>query len=217
MSGQGDIVDLVIEKPAAGGRMLARLHGQIVLVAGAIPGERVRARLESKRGGVLFATAVDILERSPDRRPPGDDPACGGRQFAHIAAPRQRALKAEIARDAFARIAHLELPAELPVHASPEQGYRMRARLHVQGRQAGVLSRGHPSAVRPAVLATASRRDDRRGGCRLGGACRHRHVRRAHAGAERERCSHQPCAAISRCPPWAVAASRSTRCWTCPV
>ena len=142
MSGQGDLVDLVIEKPAAGGRMLARLHGQIVLVAGAIPGERVRARLDSKRGGVLFATAVDVLEPSPDRRPPGEDPACGGRQFAHIAAPRQRALKAEIARDAFARIAHLELPAELPVHASPEEGYRMRARLHVQGARLGFFREG---------------------------------------------------------------------------
>ena len=70
--------------------MLARLHGQITLVAGAIPGERVCARLDSKRGGVVFATAVEILEPSPDRRPAGDDPACGGRQFAHIAGPRQR-------------------------------------------------------------------------------------------------------------------------------
>ena len=142
MAGQGDSVELVIEKPAAGGRMLARLNGQVTLVAGAIPGERVRARLDTKRGGVLFATAIEILEPSPDRRPPGDDPACGGRQFAHIAAPRQRALKAEIARDAFTRIAHLALPADLPVHASPEEGYRMRARLHVQGARLGFYREG---------------------------------------------------------------------------
>ena len=40
------LLTLDIEKPAAGGRMLARLNGQIVLVWGAIPGERVRARVE---------------------------------------------------------------------------------------------------------------------------------------------------------------------------
>ena len=42
----GSIVELAIERPVAGGRMLARHDGQVVLVAGAIPGERVRARIE---------------------------------------------------------------------------------------------------------------------------------------------------------------------------
>ena len=142
MAGPGDLVELVIEKPAAGGRMLARLNGQVTLVAGAIPGERVCARLDSRRGGVVFATALEILDPSPDRRPAGDDPACGGRHFAHIAGPRQLALKAEIARDAFRRIAHLDLPDDLPVHASPPDGYRMRARLHVQGSTLGFYREG---------------------------------------------------------------------------
>jgi 23S rRNA (uracil1939-C5)-methyltransferase len=140
--GPGDLVELVIDKPAAGGRMLARLDGQVTLVAGAIPGERVLARLDSKRGGVLFATVVEILDPSPDRRPAGDDPACGGRHFAHITHPRQLALKAEIVRDAFRRIAHLDLPADLPVHPCPEDGYRMRARLHVQGSTLGFYREG---------------------------------------------------------------------------
>ena len=142
MAGPGDLVELVIEKPAAGGRMLARLNGQVTLVAGAIPGERVCARLDSKRGGVVFATALEILDPSPDRRPAGDDPACGGRHFAHIAGPRQLTLKAEIVRDAFRRIAHLDLPDNLPAHASPSDGYRMRARLHVQGSTLGFYREG---------------------------------------------------------------------------
>jgi len=149
MASQGDLVELVIEKPAAGGRMLARLDGQIVLVAGAIPGERLCARLDSRRGGVLFATAVDVIEPSVDRRLPGDDPACGGRHFAHIAEPRQLTLKAEIVRDAFRRIAHLELPADLPVHASPAEGYRMRARLHVRGSALGFYREGTHEMCEP--------------------------------------------------------------------
>jgi tRNA/tmRNA/rRNA uracil-C5-methylase (TrmA/RlmC/RlmD family) len=140
--GPGDLVELLIDKPAAGGRMLARLNGQVILVAGVIPGERVCARLDSKRGGVLFATAVDIIDPSSDREPPGDDPACGGRHFAHIAAARQLALKEEILRDAFRRIAHLDLSAQLPVHASPAEGYRMRARLHVKGTDLGFYREG---------------------------------------------------------------------------
>lgn len=159
MPGAGDLVELRIDKPAAGGRMLARLDGQVTLVAGAIPGERVRARLDSRRGGVLFATAVEILEPSPDRRPAGDDPACGGRHFAHIAEPRQLALKAEIVRDAFRRIAHVDLPADLPVHGSPEEGYRMRARLHVRGSTLGFYREGthelcDPRASRQLLPAT---------------------------------------------------------------
>jgi 23S rRNA (uracil1939-C5)-methyltransferase len=46
------IVELLVEKPVAGGRMLARHEGQIVLVNGVIPGERVRARVTRTARGV---------------------------------------------------------------------------------------------------------------------------------------------------------------------
>jgi tRNA/tmRNA/rRNA uracil-C5-methylase (TrmA/RlmC/RlmD family) len=46
----GESVALTIDKPAAGGRMIARLDGQIVLVGGAIPGERssMRRRIDGR-------------------------------------------------------------------------------------------------------------------------------------------------------------------------
>src|SRR5512145_2037653 len=117
--------------------MIARHGGRVVLVAGTIPGERVRARLERPRGGALFATAVEILEASPDRREPGEDPACGGRDFAHISLDRQRALKVQIVVDAFRRLARVPLETTPVIHGSPEEGYRMRARLHVAGDRVG--------------------------------------------------------------------------------
>jgi len=49
----GESIVLTVEKPAAGGRMIARLNGQIVLVGGAIPGERVTARVERVGKGVV--------------------------------------------------------------------------------------------------------------------------------------------------------------------
>jgi 23S rRNA (uracil1939-C5)-methyltransferase len=135
-------VELTIERPAPGGRMIARHEGRVVFVAGAIPGERVRARLERPRGGTLFATTVDVIAPSPDRRDPGADPACGGRDFAHIALARQHALKAAIVVDAFRRLAHVSLDAPPVVHASPEEGWRMRARLHVAGGHVGLYREG---------------------------------------------------------------------------
>ncbi len=132
----GQIVTLDIEKPAAGGAMIARLDGQVILVTGAIPGERVRARITRIGKGIAYADAVEIEEASADRRGFGD-PACGGSLFGYIAYPRQLRLKSEIIADAFRRIGRLPLPSEPAMRASPEDGYRMRARLHVRDRRIG--------------------------------------------------------------------------------
>jgi tRNA/tmRNA/rRNA uracil-C5-methylase (TrmA/RlmC/RlmD family) len=134
---EGDEIDATIEKPAAGGRMIARHDGQILLVAGVIPGERVSVRIERVEKRLAFASAVRILAPSSDRRDAGSDPLCGGCVYAHIAYPRQVALKAEIVADAFTRIGRIPIERSVPVAVSPEAGYRMRARLHVRGDAAG--------------------------------------------------------------------------------
>jgi 23S rRNA (uracil1939-C5)-methyltransferase len=133
---------LDIDRPAAGGRMLARHDGQVVLVAGAIPGERVRARIERTQRGVVFARVEEILTPSADRRQPPHEVICGGAALAHIAYPRQLAIKADVIADAFRRIAKIPLAAPIEVAASPEHGYRVRARLHVRDRRAGFFREG---------------------------------------------------------------------------
>jgi tRNA/tmRNA/rRNA uracil-C5-methylase (TrmA/RlmC/RlmD family) len=137
----GQRIELTIEKPAAGGRMIARHDGQVLLVAGGIPGERVSARVERVERSLAFADAVEILERSPDRRETSEDPLCGGCLYAHVAYPRQLSLKAEVVADAFARIGRIALPA-VDVAASPERGYRMRARLHTKNGRVGFYREG---------------------------------------------------------------------------
>src|SRR6266487_4080440 len=133
MLAPGQVIEIGIERPAAGGRMIGRIDGQIVLVSGAIPGEQVRARIDKIGRGVAFAEAIVIAQPSPDRRMPPGDPTCGGCLFNHIAYPRQLEIKSEIIADAFARIGHLTLRGKTAVAASREDGYRMRARLHVRG------------------------------------------------------------------------------------
>src|SRR4051812_1887978 len=138
----GDLVPLTIDKVASGGRMIGRKNGQVVLVAGAIPGERVMARVERVEKRLAFATTVEVLESSPDRREALLDPSCGGSVYAHITYGRQLALKGEVVADAFARIGRLPLSATVPVSGAGERGYRMRARLHAQGGRAGFFREG---------------------------------------------------------------------------
>ena len=138
----GTLLTLDVEKPAAGGRMLARHHGQVVLVWGAIPGERVSARVERVGKGVIYADIAEVLEASPDRRLDVGDWRCGGNVMAFVAYPRQLQLKGLIIQDALARIGRVPLSAPPDVIGSPEEGYRMRARLHVTGGRVGFYREG---------------------------------------------------------------------------
>jgi 23S rRNA (uracil1939-C5)-methyltransferase len=133
---------LLIEKPAAGGRMIARHDGQVVLVAGAIPGERVRARIERVEKRLAFASAIAIAEPSADRRDGVADPACGGMLYSHIRYDRQLSIKADVIADAFARLGRLPLEQGVQVAGSAERAYRMRARFHVRGTRAGFFREG---------------------------------------------------------------------------
>lgn len=147
----GSEIDVVPEKPVAGGSMLARHEGRVVLVRGAIPGERVRARIERVARDVAHAAAIEIMEPHADRRQPPIDPGCGGNAFAHIAYKRQLTLKTEIVSDAFARIARVTVPTPLLIAPSPERGYRMRARFHVRGSRAGFYREGTHELCDPAT------------------------------------------------------------------
>ena len=138
----GTLLTLDIEKPAAGGRMLARHHGQVVLVFGAIPGERVSARVERVGKGVVFADTTEILTPSTDRRADVGDWRCGGNVLAFVAYPRQLQLKGQIIQDALARIGRVPLPVAPHVIGSPEHGYRMRARLHASNGRIGFYREG---------------------------------------------------------------------------
>jgi 23S rRNA (uracil1939-C5)-methyltransferase len=139
---EGQQVELTIEKPASGGRMIARHLGQVVLVRGAIPGERVRAWIERAEKRMAYAVTREVVEPSPDRRPGGGDPLCGGTLYSHITYARQLAIKSDVIRDAFGRLGRFPIDHPIDVAGSPEEGYRMRARFHVHGARAGFYREG---------------------------------------------------------------------------
>jgi 23S rRNA (uracil1939-C5)-methyltransferase len=136
------LLELAIEKPAAGGRMIARHDRQVILVQGAIPGERVVARIQRVERQLAFADTIDVVEASADRQATAGDLTCGGCLYAHVTYPRQLALKAEVIQDAFTRLGRLPLAVAPMVAPSPERGYRLRARLHVKGERVGFYREG---------------------------------------------------------------------------
>jgi 23S rRNA (uracil1939-C5)-methyltransferase len=98
---------------------------------------------------MAFATVVRVLDASPDRREVPGDPLCGGSVYAHVAYPRQVALKADVIADAFGRIGRIPLDAPVSVELSQEHGYRMRARLHVTDGRAGFFREGTHQLCEP--------------------------------------------------------------------
>jgi 23S rRNA (uracil1939-C5)-methyltransferase len=139
---RGDRLRLTIERPAAGGRMIARHDGAVVLVSNAIPGEVVDAEIEKVQRGTAWAIARQVIEASPDRVAGAPDGACGGSVLAHVSYQRQLALKAAIIDDAFRRLGRITLEAPVDVVGSPIDGYRMRARFHMRGGRIGFFREG---------------------------------------------------------------------------
>jgi len=138
------MLTLQIERPAVGGRMIARHDGAVVLVAGAIPGERVVARVERVQRRTVWARVTEVVEASPDRVEVAPALACGGNVLAHMTAARQLVIKSEMLTDAFRRIGRIELPSTT-VAGSPADAYRIRARVHVRGGQWGFFEEGSHS------------------------------------------------------------------------
>jgi len=142
MIAPGTTISVEALKVTAGGRMLARHDSQPVFLWGAIPGERVDARVERVGKGVIYADTIAVHSPSPDRRPVEGDCRCGGAALAHAVYPAQLRMKGQIVEDAFRRIGKIALASTPAVIGSPEEGYRMRARLHVRHGRVGFYREG---------------------------------------------------------------------------
>jgi 23S rRNA (uracil1939-C5)-methyltransferase len=140
---RGDVVEVAVEKGVYRGRGLGRVDGRVVLVARALPGERVRASVSSVHAGYAEADLAEVLQASPDRReaPCPHAGECGGCSYQPLAPPAQRRLKAAILHESLAR-AGAAFEGEVAVTPSPERGWRIRASLHFAVDAAGALRLG---------------------------------------------------------------------------
>jgi 23S rRNA (uracil1939-C5)-methyltransferase len=102
---RGDVLELTVDSLAHGGNGVARRDGYVVFVAGAVPGDRVRAVVGKAKKAYAEARAVEIVAPSPDRVPAvADHP---GAPWQVLPYERQLAVKAEQVDEALQRIGRL--------------------------------------------------------------------------------------------------------------
>ena len=140
----GDELELVVESLAYGGRGVARSGGYVLFVQGAIPGDRVRARVFKRKRSYAEARVSELLEPAPDRIEP---------RAMHPGAPwqvlpyeRQLEEKQGQVVDALERIGGFErAPVEQIVPAVEQWRYRNKLEYSFGGDPDGRLVLGfHP-------------------------------------------------------------------------
>lgn len=148
-SPESRILVLQTERPVYGGAALARSDGKVFFVQGAIPGERVEARITEEKSDYAHAEVVAVLEPSPDRISPACPlyGMCGGCQQQHVAYARQVALKQEILADTIRRIGKLDLPLAEPLVDTIPWAYRHRAQFKGDGAKFGFYRNGSRDVV----------------------------------------------------------------------
>lgn len=106
----GDIVDLDVSTLAYGGQGLARLDDFVIFVRGAVPGDRVRARIAKRKRNHAEAQILDILAPSP-RRVSAICPhtaECGGCEWQTLSYDAQLEFKQRQIVESLTHIGHLE-------------------------------------------------------------------------------------------------------------
>ena len=124
---RGDELELTIDRLAHGGAGVARTEtGYVVFVRGAVPGDRVRARVGKAKRSWAEAELVELLEPSPDRvEPVAPHP---GAPWQVLPYERQLEEKESQVRDALSRIGGFEDPPVEPIIPA-EQRLRYRNKL----------------------------------------------------------------------------------------
>jgi 23S rRNA (uracil1939-C5)-methyltransferase len=87
---RGEQLEVEIESLAFGGRGVARTDGYVVFVAGALPGDRVRAEVTKAKRKFAEARTVELLQPGADRIPDScihDGEPCPGAPWPPLRAP----------------------------------------------------------------------------------------------------------------------------------
>jgi len=142
---RGDELELDVDTLAYGGRGVARANGYVVFVSGALPGDRVRARLTKAKRDFGEARAIELVrpsgDRVPDRCEHGGEP-CPGAPWQGLEYERQLDHKHDQVGDALRRIGGLEGFELEPAEPAVER-WRYRNKLEYSfGERDGELALG---------------------------------------------------------------------------
>jgi len=114
-----DEVELDVDTLAFEGKAIARIDTFVVFIDGALPGDRVRARIVKKKKQFAEARALEVLSPSPHRIAPPCPHfgPCGGCKLQHFEYAQQQEWKRRHVIDAFERIgafSNLQINATAP-------------------------------------------------------------------------------------------------------
>jgi 23S rRNA (uracil1939-C5)-methyltransferase len=108
---RGELLEVEIDSLAFGGRGVARADGYVVFVAGALPGDRVRAEVTKAKRRFAEARTVELLRPGADRVADscthGGEP-CPGAPWQGLPYERQLTHKRELVDDALRRLGGLD-------------------------------------------------------------------------------------------------------------
>jgi 23S rRNA (uracil1939-C5)-methyltransferase len=104
-----EIIELDVESIGFEGVAIARHEGKVHFIKGALPGERVRARLRSSKKRHAEAELIEVLVPSPRRQiaPCPHFGVCGGCSWQHMPAEDQVQWKRQHVIDAFERLGRI--------------------------------------------------------------------------------------------------------------
>ena len=127
-------IELRIDDLSHDGRGVATWGEKKVFVHGALPGERVMARLTDRKRSYDEGETLEVLEASPDRIEPRCPHfgQCGGCSLQHLDGDRQIEAKQNSLLQNLERIGKVTAETILEPLTGPAWGYRRKARLSVR-------------------------------------------------------------------------------------
>lgn len=126
-------IELKIEKLVFGGDGLGFVDGKACFVEGALPGEKVLARILTDKPNFMKAKLLRVLEASPHRIYPPCPyiERCGGCQYQHLPYSEELKWKEFQVRESFAQAFKGEDIPILPIRAgTKDYGYRNSITIH---------------------------------------------------------------------------------------
>ncbi len=130
----GQLLELGVQDLGSEGEGVGRAAGAVVFVPGALPGDRVRARVVRTRKAFVEAELVEVLDPAPARVAPGCSVArfCGGCHLLAMSYEAQLEWKTRAVREALRRVGRLvNVRVESCLGAEHPYGYRNKAQFPV--------------------------------------------------------------------------------------
>jgi 23S rRNA (uracil1939-C5)-methyltransferase len=120
-----DMLECTVDALAFGGRGVARADGLVYFIDGALPGQRVKAKVTSVKKRFAEAEVVSLVESGPDDVAPfcPHYGKCGGCDVQDLSYPAQLEWKRRFVVDSLSRIGGAEAPQVAQTVPSPQEQY----------------------------------------------------------------------------------------------